>query len=76
MRRELYIREKDRSVLAGNGPVHLWMPKGLKCAAPHAAHARELANGAVVCMACQHGPCALPDGIEHDRELHVHKEPK
>jgi len=87
IRTDLYIAEADRGQLKGDGPVNLVMPRGLKCAAPletagiqfpdpghGVARARELASGRVVCMACQFGPCQLPDGIGHDRELRIYKE--
>ncbi len=85
IRNDLYIREENRGQLLGNGPVDIWMPRGLKCKPKVPGHrltpsgfgiarARELAGGRVVCMGCQHGPCQVPEGIGHDRVLHVHKE--
>jgi hypothetical protein len=87
MRADLYIREDDRGQLKGNGPVDLWMPRGLKCKplpkessfdgrrSDHVVcRARELGNGKVVCLGCAYGPCRVPAGIENDRELHIRKE--
>ncbi len=87
VRNDLFIQEEDRNQLQGDGPVALVMPRGLKCAAPQeytdieypepgygVSRSRELADGRVVCMNCQHGPCQLPGGIGWDRELHIYKE--
>lgn len=73
IRTDLYMRESERELVQGDGPVRLWMPGGLKCK-PTNTHARELASGTVVCAGCLHGPCALPKGIEHGREIKVLKE--
>lgn len=86
IRNDLYIRDVDRSQINGSGHISLRMPEYLKCKEPPRvgpfkekapfliARSRELADGRVVCMACEHGPCQLPGGIGADRELHIYKE--
>jgi hypothetical protein len=86
IRTDLFIKEEDRGQLSGDGPVNLRMPIGLKCKQLPTnaygdktryyviARARELAGGRVVCAECGHGPCKVPDGIGHDRELHIYRE--
>lgn len=75
IRKELYLREEDRPKLRGSQPLPLWMPAGHKCKGSGSAVARQLANvDGVVCLGCELGPCALPQGVEVDRMLRIRKE--
>lgn len=75
IRKELYLREEDKSKLRGSQPLSLWMPAGYKCKGSGSAIARELRDiEGVVCLGCELGPCALPEGVEPDRMLRIRKE--
>jgi hypothetical protein len=75
IRKDLYIKEKDKPKLRGSQPLPLWMPAGLKCKSSGVALARQLNNvKGVVCLGCELGPCALPEGVEPDRMLRIRME--
>jgi hypothetical protein len=75
IRKELYLRDEDKPKLRGSQPLPLWMRAGYKCKGSGSAIARELANvEGVVCLDCELGPCALPEGVEPDRMLRIRME--
>lgn len=75
IRTEIYLLNEDRPKLRGTQPLPLWMPAGYKCKSSGSAVARELASvEGVVCLGCELGPCALPEGVEPDRMLRIRKE--
>ena len=75
IRKGLFVREEDKGQLKGFAPLPLYMPAGYKCKGSGAAMSRQLADAEdVVCLGCELGPCALPEGVEPDRMLRIHKE--
>lgn len=73
IRTGLYIRSGEEPAHGDLAPVRVHMRPDLKCMGG-LARAMELTSGQVVCASCQHGPCEVPAGIDHGRELRIIKD--